>query len=167
MDYSAATLKLAHFATYPEELCRRPILAGTSEKGCCSKCRSPQERIIEKKTHFEGGSGKAGRSAEDVNASGKWAGKQYGENSKLGPVVETKTLGWKPTCSCGIKKTVPCIVMDPFAGSGTTCLVANKHQRRYVGIELSEDYAKLSRKRLGQKNIWEMWKYIQVIVLRS
>ena len=145
----------AHFATFPEELCRRPILAGTSEKGCCPECGAPWGREVEKETHFEGGSGKAGRSASDANASGKWAGKQYGENIKLGPVVETRTVGWQPTCSCGIAETVPCIVLDPFAGSGTTCLVANNLGRRWVGIELNPEYVKLANKRLRQKCIWE------------
>jgi hypothetical protein len=39
----------AHFATFPEELPRRCIKAGTSEKGCCPKCGASWERILEKK----------------------------------------------------------------------------------------------------------------------
>lgn len=35
-------------------------------------------------------------------------------------------------------------VLDPFSGSGTTGLAATKHGRRYVGIDLNEDYLKLS-----------------------
>lgn len=35
-------------------------------------------------------------------------------------------------------------VLDPFSGSGTTGLAANKHGRRYVGIDLSADYLDLS-----------------------
>jgi site-specific DNA-methyltransferase (cytosine-N4-specific) len=42
-------------------------------------------------------------------------------------------------------------VLDPFSGSGTTGLVATKHGRRYVGIDLSADYLDLSlRTRLAQ-----------------
>lgn len=40
------------------------------------------------------------------------------------------------------------IVMDPFAGSGTTCAVAKEYNRQYIGIELSEQFC-----RLAQKNI--------------
>jgi DNA modification methylase len=40
------------------------------------------------------------------------------------------------------------VVLDPFAGSGTTLAVAQKLARRSIGIELSEDYADGVRKRL-------------------
>ena len=39
-------------------------------------------------------------------------------------------------------------VLDPFSGSGTTCVVAAKLKRRYTGIELSNEYAKQSRRRI-------------------
>ena len=40
------------------------------------------------------------------------------------------------------------VVLDPFAGSGTTLAVAKKLGRRYLGCELSEEYAKGVRERL-------------------
>ncbi|WP_337176070.1 site-specific DNA-methyltransferase [Paludisphaera sp.] len=40
------------------------------------------------------------------------------------------------------------VVLDPFAGSGTTLTVAKKLDRRYIGFELSDDYAAAARKRL-------------------
>lgn len=40
------------------------------------------------------------------------------------------------------------LVLDPFAGSGTTLAVAKKLGRRYVGFELSESYAANVRARL-------------------
>jgi len=43
------------------------------------------------------------------------------------------------------------VVLDPFSGSGTTGMAAAKHGRRYVGIELNEEYLALSlRTRLAQ-----------------
>ena len=38
--------------------------------------------------------------------------------------------------------TEPCTVLDPFFGSGTAGIVAHKHGRKFVGIELSEAYLK-------------------------
>lgn len=40
------------------------------------------------------------------------------------------------------------LVLDPFSGSGTTGVVALRNRREYVGIELSEDYAAMSERRI-------------------
>jgi DNA modification methylase len=42
------------------------------------------------------------------------------------------------------------LVLDPFAGSGTTLAVAKKLTRRWLGFELSEDYAAKAGKRLEE-----------------
>jgi len=41
------------------------------------------------------------------------------------------------------------LVLDPFCGSGTTCLVAKKLLRNYVGIDLNPEYVEMSRKRVA------------------
>ena len=43
------------------------------------------------------------------------------------------------------------IVFDPFCGSGTTLLVAQKLKRNFIGIELSAEYIEIAKKRLAQK----------------
>ena len=40
------------------------------------------------------------------------------------------------------------IVLDPFMGSGTTAMLAKKHNRNYIGCELNEDYASLQTDRI-------------------
>ena len=40
------------------------------------------------------------------------------------------------------------VVLDPFMGSGTTAMVALKHNRNYIGCELNEDYASLQTDRI-------------------
>lgn len=41
------------------------------------------------------------------------------------------------------------IVLDPFCGSGTTCLSAQKNNRRYVGYDINNDYVELSKQRIA------------------
>lgn len=40
------------------------------------------------------------------------------------------------------------IVLDPFCGSGSTCLSAKLNDRNYIGIEVKEEYVKLARENL-------------------
>ena len=42
------------------------------------------------------------------------------------------------------------IVLDPFAGSGTTCKMARRLKRRYVGIDVDAGYCNLARSRVGR-----------------
>ena len=122
----------AHFATFPEKLVEPCILAGTSERECCSKCGAPWERIIEKWVP-ELRDAKSEYPGVHTIATRKY---KHGESG-----VKSKTIGSQPTCKCkaDIKS---CIVLDPFIGSGTTAIVAYKHNRKFIGIDLSESYLK-------------------------
>ncbi len=42
------------------------------------------------------------------------------------------------------------VVLDPFAGSGTTCVAAKQIERHYVGYEISEEYCQLAQSRLSR-----------------
>jgi len=50
------------------------------------------------------------------------------------------------------------IILDPFAGSGTTCMAAKKIGRTYIGIEQDEEYCKIARARIDaiepEKNLF-------------
>lgn len=40
------------------------------------------------------------------------------------------------------------LVVDPFVGTGTTCIVANKMKRRWIGIDISKNYLEFAEKRI-------------------
>lgn len=123
---------LPHFAVFPEELCKQPILSSCPE-WVCSKCGYIRTRIIEAPHK---GATKHGGGREELGIDGG-----FGAN-----IYEGKTIGWSK-CACGVEFQGG-IVLDPFAGSGTACVVAKKLHRRYLGIELNPKYVELARKRL-------------------
>jgi len=45
------------------------------------------------------------------------------------------------------------VVLDPFAGSGSTCVAAATNQRHYVGFDISEKYCDLARSRIAEENV--------------
>ena len=41
------------------------------------------------------------------------------------------------------------VVLDPFFGSGTVGVVCQENRRRFIGIELNNEYVRIAQKRLG------------------
>ena len=68
--------------------------------------------------------------------------------------AERTTTGWHPTCRCeyegGGWEPVAGVVLDPFAGSGTVGLVANRLSRRAILIDLNPAYLEQQMKRNAQ-----------------
>jgi len=132
--------KEAHFAVFPPKLPELCIKAGTSEYGECSECGKAWERIVEKTGEFQ-------RRWSKNNAEGS----PYSSQSSSQNIYEEK--GWQPTCSCDADR-VPQIVLDPFFGSGTTGWVAQRLGRKWIGIELNEEYIKIAEKRFQQRELF-------------
>lgn len=137
----------AHFATWPPALVEPMIKAGTSEAGCCSTCGAPYERVMK----------------QVGEAQRRWSGNDtptIADNLRRDNGRATQkvmpTTGFRPTCDHDAP-AVPCIVLDPFNGSGTTGLVCQQLGRRYIGLDLSPAYLQLSRERLGMVAL-EEWQ---------
>ena len=135
----------AHFATFPEALVEPLVKVSTPEHGVCHRCGAPYARILGDPVVVEGrGSGNKQRRFEQ-NRDGEGG---IGHSIPWDPTA-CRTLGWRQTCACA-QSPVPATVLDPFVGSGTTCLVARKLGRHSVGIELSARYAKMAQRRIGE-----------------
>lgn len=148
----------AHFATFPEELPKRCIKAGTSRKGCCPKCGAPWERVVEKNRPEDWEDSGLESEKELALSQGRGISLSPGRstNPKLrsisdifGRATKSKmtTLGWQPTCGCNELEPIPCTVLDPFAGSGTSGWVARSLGRKAILIELNPLYGKLIEER--------------------
>ena len=138
----------AHFACFPEKLVEPCILAGTSEWGCCPDCGAPWERVVEKGELREHPA-REGRSVRNVAFDGDGYSDSGGT---LGLTREAETTGWRPTCDHEAEP-VPCRVLDPFSGSGTVGLVAERLGRHSVLIDASEDYCRMARERTAQMGL--------------
>ena len=136
-----------HFATFPDLLAETCIKAGTSEYGCCPRCGAPWKRVVE----CSGGTtGKSWHPHEDDETTG-----QIGGMPTEGYTRQFK--GWQPSCNCypdllpgqlPPNALKPCVVLDPFMGSGTVAVVARELNRSSIGCELNPEYVAIIKKRL-------------------
>jgi site-specific DNA-methyltransferase (adenine-specific) len=111
----SASYRGPHFATFPPELVRRPLLA-TCPPVVCTACRRPWHR--------------SSRPVKFVNGA-----------AQPRPLVP---------CGCGAR-TRRGLVLDPFFGSGTVALMAQRYERDWLGIELNPTYLPLAEQRLGMR----------------
>lgn len=51
------------------------------------------------------------------------------------------------------------IVFDPFVGSGTTCVVAKRYKRKFIGIEIDKDYFEIAKRRVSETGISDYEPY--------
>ncbi len=156
---------VSHFATFPETLVAPMILSGTSERGCCSACGAPWERILDKTFvgDWSKSKGKGAHKPGDVATMDAWTKRKtrpsdpefsakklldntYAARARTSshdnPFPKPVTVGWRPTCSHPLfpADVGPCVVLDPFSGSGRTGLTAMRMGRSYIGIEMNPDY---------------------------
>jgi hypothetical protein len=109
-------------------------------------CGAPWRRVVERTV-----SGKRHVSPKDRNPD-----RQDGPDDPTSRLhsqyfdYRLATTGWAPSCQCPPAEPRPCVVLDPFLGSGTTALVADRLGRDAIGIELNGEYARMAEARIQQ-----------------
>jgi DNA modification methylase len=134
----------AHFATYPQQLCERPIAAGCPEF-VCKECGEARCKILERES-FDRDTPYAGSKAasQDKNFSQRRLSMGVKKGRELGyphdnPQAPIKFKGYT-SCACENPEYIGGVVLDPFSGSGTTGAEAIRQGKRYIGIDISEKY---------------------------
>jgi len=140
-EMPTASYKEKHYATFPLKLPEFCIKAGSSEFGCCSVCGAPYARILDR---FVG----EYRNERRADGTGYTNRRSKGDIFAQSTSTVLKTVGWAPTCEHKDAEVVPAVVLDPFGGSGTTALVANRLGRDAISIEINPEYVEIQRKRL-------------------
>jgi len=129
--------KGAHFAVFPDAIPTAAIAAGTSEGGACGACGAPYARQV-KRTRVPT------RPGRDVKADDT----KKANRDPQRHVTTVDSLGFTRSCECVNATAVPCVVLDPFAGAGTTNAVAASMGRSSIGIEINPATATLARERI-------------------
>jgi DNA modification methylase len=135
-----------HFATFPEKLVSRCLLASCPQE-VCRTCGKPRERIVETDNPSKefADDGTMGWSNTHQQTSNPQSSQSLHRNPG-GVYASARDLGFT---DCGHNDYRPGVVLDPFAGAGTTALVARKLSRSSVLIELNPDYCKIISERLA------------------
>lgn len=167
--------KLPHYASYPEQLCETPLKAGCP-RWICKQCGKARVRVTKRVGGPQGDHRKyidvekdnvtieAGLTKHSRTASGNLLSRRYKEHG----YPDYHTLGWsfcsclcpacgEADCKCG-EKWEPGIVLDPFVGIGTTCIVAKKLGLDYIGIDIKKEYCEIAEQRLKDVYYQEVFK---------
>lgn len=150
LDVNPEPLADAHFAAFPRRLVEPFVKAGTSERGCCPKCGKCWDRVVEcgEKVAIDG---RPNPRDTGWNATNGSPASEVGILTRAGHTIIPKAaIGWQASCDCPELAPVPCVVLDPFGGSGTVGLVAKALGRDYVLIELKPEYAEIAKRRIAR-----------------
>jgi hypothetical protein len=128
---------LAHYAMWPAKLAERLVLSMCPAE-VCNVCGEPRRRVeATERTDAKGRSldGRQFRATRET--MGTLRDYEYLLDDAPTPSFRTTKhlIGWT---DCGHDDYRPGVVLDPFAGTGTTLAVADCHGRDAIGIDIDE-----------------------------
>lgn len=135
----------SHFAVFPKKLIS-PMIEASCPQWICKKCGKPRKRVSRREARLKDSNllqsprKEPYRQSKGIRVKGS---KNYTNWLVKNPI---KTVGWT-NCNCNANFE-PGIVLDPFAGSGTTAVVAKELGRNFIGIEISPNYIAMAKERL-------------------
>ena len=134
-----------HFALFPDTLVERMIKAGCP-KEVCKECGKPKVAIIErtKMPDWDKENKHSKKSNYGKTSALRVGGKGYNKWKAENP---DKIVGFSECkCNASFRKG---LVLDPFAGLGTTITAAKKLGRKGIGIELQKEYCERANQKLA------------------
>jgi DNA modification methylase len=138
----------SHYAVFPPGLVE-PCVKAMAPPKVCRKCGEPSRRIVESRSYDANGETVTGDwNANNYEPGQGYVGAQGAKTTQSGAAVgsEFRDLGWT---DCGHDNYRPALILDPFAGSGTTGLVATGYGHDAVLIDIDERNAELAMERVG------------------
>lgn len=147
---AASSYRGAHFAVYPEKLCVRPILSSCPPH-VCRRCGVPKREVVG--AHNDAAFNIRVRDAQKGVLAAKWGARFKASSLEVKnyreffyrPIQRERIIAGGCDCDAGFE---PGVVLDPFAGSGTTLRVALELGRRAIGIDVNRAYVPLIRQRV-------------------
>jgi site-specific DNA-methyltransferase (cytosine-N4-specific) len=136
-----------HYAAFPEDLPRTAISLSTSDRGCCEVCGAQVQRVMELTELGKQLLGK-GKSWHDHSLDAV-KGQRTKNCAQPNGAGLRRCVGWRRTCEHKGAGLVSATVLDPYAGRGTTGMVALSLGRSFVGIELDPKSVRLCKKNLA------------------
>ena len=127
---------LAHYAMWPPKLAERLVLSMCPAE-VCGTCGEPRRRVEGKTPEYAatrshiGDFKKGHQTTTGLNGTTQYTN----DGRRHIDVADNVTLDWT---DCGHDDYRPGVVLDPFAGTGTTLAVADCHGRDAIGIDIDE-----------------------------
>ena len=130
-----------HFSTFPIKLASIMVRSSTSDRGCETETGEPSYRILDKKRY---------RTRSGLKSKHDPTDRAFKDKGRH--ITEVSCKGWKYKNGNVINdsdKLSPSIVLDPFSGMATTGVACLNLGRKFIGVEISSEYAKQSLNRLS------------------